>query len=113
MQMAATFAEILGHDLSGHAQDGLVAALRSAKCRGRIKDAGARDDGKGTGFSGGGRVACNIAFSLPEYFGGVIPIGSAGELRPENWLRKRCPGTQNRFLIEKLPGKTPTVFGDG
>ncbi len=43
-----------------------------------------------SGFSGGGRQACGIAFSLPEYFGGLIPIGSAGELRlQETWLRKR------------------------
>jgi dienelactone hydrolase len=26
------------------------------------------------GFSGGGRMACAIAFALPEYFGGVIPV---------------------------------------
>lgn len=43
-----------------------------------------------SGFSGGGRQACGIAFSLPEYFGGLIPIGSAGELRmKDTWLRKR------------------------
>ncbi|HKI38256.1 MAG TPA: hypothetical protein VKA46_40755 [Gemmataceae bacterium] len=27
-----------------------------------------------TGFSGGGRMACTIAFALPEYFGGVAPV---------------------------------------
>lgn len=42
------------------------------------------------GFSGGGRVACNIGFALPEYFGGVIPVCAAGELRQESWLRRRC-----------------------
>lgn len=42
-----------------------------------------------TGFSGGGRIACAIAFALPEYFGGVLPICSAGELRDEPWLRQR------------------------
>ena len=39
------------------------------------------------GFSGGGRVACAIAFSLPELFGGVLPICAGGELREEPWLR--------------------------
>jgi predicted esterase len=41
------------------------------------------------GFSGGGRVACQIAFALPECFGGVIPICAAGDLREETWLRHR------------------------
>ncbi len=42
------------------------------------------------GFSGGGRIACHIGFALPEYFGGVIPVCAAGELREESWLRRRC-----------------------
>ncbi|MDA1055117.1 MAG: hypothetical protein O3C40_32245 [Planctomycetota bacterium] len=42
------------------------------------------------GFSGGGRIACQIAFALPEYFGGVIPVCAAGELRDESWLRRHC-----------------------
>ncbi len=43
-----------------------------------------------SGFSGGGRMTCKIGFSLPEYFGGLIPIGSAGELRiNEAYMRKR------------------------
>jgi dienelactone hydrolase len=41
------------------------------------------------GFSGGGRIACAIAFALPEYFGGVLPICASGELRGESWLRQR------------------------
>lgn len=41
------------------------------------------------GFSGGGRVACGIAFSLPELFGGVIPVCAGGDLRDEPWLRHR------------------------
>ena len=41
------------------------------------------------GFSGGARMACAIAFALPEYFGGMIPICAAGELRDEPWLRHR------------------------
>lgn len=42
------------------------------------------------GFSGGGRMACHIGFALPEYFGGVIPVCAAGDLRDESWLRRRC-----------------------
>lgn len=41
------------------------------------------------GFSGGGRAAGRIAFSLPEYFGGVVAVGSSGEFREEEWLRHR------------------------
>lgn len=41
------------------------------------------------GFSGGARIACAVAFALPEYFGGVIPVCAAGELREEPWLRHR------------------------
>jgi predicted esterase len=41
------------------------------------------------GFSGGGRTACAIAFALPEYFGGVIPVCAAGDLRQESWLKHR------------------------
>jgi predicted esterase len=41
------------------------------------------------GFSGGGRIACGIAFALPEYFGGVMSLGAAHELRGESWLRQR------------------------
>ncbi len=39
------------------------------------------------GFSDGAHIACEIAYSLPEYFGGVIAIGG-GEAPPrELWLR--------------------------
>jgi predicted esterase len=41
------------------------------------------------GFSGGGRIAGHIAFSLPEYFGGTVPVCATGELREENWLQHR------------------------
>ena len=41
------------------------------------------------GFSGGGRIACAIAFALPEYFGGVIPVCASGDLQQESWLRHR------------------------
>jgi pimeloyl-ACP methyl ester carboxylesterase len=55
------------------------------------------------GFSGGGRIACSIGFSLPEHFGGVIPICAAGELREESWLRQR--------VIERL--SVALVSGEG
>ncbi len=54
-----------------------------------------------SGFSGGGRLACRIAFALPEYFGGVIPIGSSGEMRNESWLRHRVI---NRISVAQLIG---------
>ena len=37
-----------------------------------------------SGLSGGGRMACGIAFALPEYFGGIMPIVASGELRANN-----------------------------
>lgn len=42
------------------------------------------------GFSGGGRVACAVAFALPELFGGIMPVCAGGELREEAWLRHRA-----------------------
>jgi hypothetical protein len=67
------------------------------------------------GFSGGGRIACSIGFSLPEHFGGVIPICAAGELREEPWLRQRVidrlsvalvsgEGDFNRGEVERFRG---------
>lgn len=67
------------------------------------------------GFSGGGRIACAIGFSLPEYFGGVIPVCAAGDLREESWLRRRVidrvsvahvtgDGDFNRFEVERFRG---------
>src|SRR5262249_8204269 len=41
------------------------------------------------GFSGGGRTACTIAFALPEYFGGVIPVGGTNPLHPLPMQRHR------------------------
>ncbi len=67
------------------------------------------------GFSGGGRVACGIAFSLPELFGGVIPVCASGDLRDEPWLRHRAidrlsvamitgTGDFNRGEVERFRG---------
>lgn len=51
------------------------------------------------GFSGGARIACGIAFALPELFGGVIAIGGAESLRPESWLRRRVIDRLNVALV--------------
>jgi hypothetical protein len=42
-----------------------------------------------TGFSGGGRMACSIAFALPEYFGGVAPVCGTNPLPRLDALRHR------------------------
>jgi dienelactone hydrolase len=42
-----------------------------------------------TGFSGGGRMACTIAFALPEYFGGVAPVCGTNPLNDLAYLRHR------------------------
>ena len=56
------------------------------------------------GFSGGGRIACGIAFALPELFGGVIPVCASGDLRDEPWLRHR--------VIDRLSVAMITGTGD-
>lgn len=61
------------------------------------------------GFSGGGRIACALGFSLPEYFGGVIPVCAAGELREEPWLRHRA---QARLSVAQLTGETDFNRGE-
>jgi pimeloyl-ACP methyl ester carboxylesterase len=54
------------------------------------------------GFSGGGRIACAIAFALPELFGGIMSIGAGGELREEPWLRQRVI---DRLSVALLTGE--------
>jgi hypothetical protein len=51
------------------------------------------------GFSGGARMACAIAFALPEYLGGMIPVCAAGELRDEPWLRHRLIDRVSAALV--------------
>lgn len=74
------------------------------------------------GFSGGGRVACGIAFALPELFGGVIPVCASGDLRDEPWLRHRAidrlsvamitgTGDFNRGEVERFRGPMLTDIG--
>ncbi len=53
------------------------------------------------GFSGGGRMACSIAFALPEYFGGVIPICGTNPLPRLDYLRHRA---QDRLSVAFVTG---------
>ncbi len=52
-----------------------------------------------SGFSGGARIACAIGFALPEYFGGILPVCAAGDLRDESWLRHRLTDRVSAALI--------------
>ncbi len=52
-----------------------------------------------SGFSGGARIACAVAFALPEYFGGVLPIAASGDLREEQWLRFRAVDRLSAALV--------------
>jgi hypothetical protein len=52
-----------------------------------------------SGFSGGARIACAVGFALPEYFGGVLPLGAGGELRQEQWLRFRAADRLSAALV--------------
>lgn len=61
------------------------------------------------GHSGGGRIACAMAFALPEYFGGVIPVCSSGQLRQESWLRQRVI---DRLSIAQLTGENDFNRGE-
>ena len=54
------------------------------------------------GFSGGGRVACALAFALPECFGGAMPICAGHDLRAESWLRRRVV---ERLRVASLTGE--------
>jgi predicted esterase len=55
------------------------------------------------GISGGARVACSLAFSLPEYFGGIVPCCGAESLRDESWLRQRAV---DRLSVALMTGET-------
>jgi hypothetical protein len=55
-----------------------------------------------TGFSGGGRMACTIAFALPEYFGGVMPVCGTNPLPKLDYLRHRV---HDRLSVALLTGE--------
>ncbi len=56
-----------------------------------------------SGFSGGGRMACAIAFALPEWFGGVAPICGTNPIAGPAYLRHR---TQERLSVAFITGST-------
>jgi hypothetical protein len=56
-----------------------------------------------SGLSGGGYMACHIAYALPEFFGGVMPICASGDLRQESWLRQRVV---ERLSVAHMTGQT-------
>jgi pimeloyl-ACP methyl ester carboxylesterase len=53
------------------------------------------------GFSGGGRMACTIAFALPEYFGGVLAVCGTNPLPSLAYLRHRV---QDRLSVAFVTG---------
>jgi hypothetical protein len=53
------------------------------------------------GISGGGRMACTIGYSLPEYFGGVIPICGTNPPPNLSYLRHRL---QDRLSVAFVTG---------
>jgi hypothetical protein len=56
-----------------------------------------------SGFSGGARIACSIAYALPEYFGGTIPVCALNDVRDETWLRHRI---KDRLSLALITGET-------
>ena len=61
------------------------------------------------GFSGGARVGCRIAFAMPEYFGGVVPVCAGESLREESWLRQRVI---DRLSVALITGETDFNRGE-
>lgn len=55
-----------------------------------------------TGFSGGGRMACTIAFALPEYFGGLIPVCGTNPLNSLDYLRQHV---RDRLSVALVTGE--------
>ncbi len=56
-----------------------------------------------TGFSGGGRMACSIAYALPEYFGGVAPVCGTNPLPRLDALRHRL---HDRLSVAFVTGES-------
>ncbi len=53
------------------------------------------------GLGSGARLACTLALTLPEYFGGVVAIGGGAALFRHDYLRQRA---QDRLSIAVLSG---------
>jgi hypothetical protein len=56
-----------------------------------------------SGFSGGGRLACTIAFAMPEYFGGVLAVSGANPPHHLDYLRHHA---QDRLSVALVTGET-------
>jgi len=54
-----------------------------------------------SGFSGGGRMACAIGFSLPEWFGGVAPVCGTNPISEPTYLRHRV---RDRLSVAFITG---------
>lgn len=55
-----------------------------------------------SGFSGGGRIACTLGYSLPEVFGGIVPICGTNPLARLDYLRHRA---QDRLSVAFVTGE--------
>jgi hypothetical protein len=55
------------------------------------------------GFSGGDRLACTIAFALPEFFGGVLALGAANPPHHLDYLRHVA---EDRLSVALVTGET-------
>jgi predicted esterase len=53
------------------------------------------------GFDGGARLACTLAYCLPEYFGGVVAVGGGSVPRGLDYLRHRV---SDRLSVAVLAG---------
>lgn len=56
-----------------------------------------------SGFSGGGRMACAIGYSLPEYFAGVVPVCGTNPITDPTYLRHRL---EDRISVAFVTGET-------
>jgi hypothetical protein len=53
------------------------------------------------GLGGGARLACTLAFSLPEYFGGVVAVGGGSATFRHDYLRHRA---RDRLSVAAVTG---------
>jgi hypothetical protein len=53
------------------------------------------------GLGGGARLACDVAFALPEHFGGVVPVCGGGPLPALPYLRHRV---EDRLSVAWVTG---------
>jgi poly(3-hydroxybutyrate) depolymerase len=56
-----------------------------------------------SGFSGGARMSCTMGFCLPEYFGGIVPIGGTNPLPKLAYLKHRI---RERLAVAHVAGDT-------